>query len=170
MIVMAMDIARNTGVSYGVPGSAPTSFSFCLPTARQEKVFSHLLFETGRLIKRIKPDILFIEKPRAKGHRGGESVVYSQLGYRAIVMAQAFQMDVPIIEVSPQTIRKHFMGQGNMARSEAKTAVYRRCLALGWKPKTDDESDAMAMWDYGCMAVRAHHTATHLGLFDGGAA
>lgn len=44
------------------------------------------------------------------------------------------------------TIRKHFIGVGNLHRKEAKAAVMRRCDQLHWQYKDDNQADANALW------------------------
>lgn len=44
------------------------------------------------------------------------------------------------------TVRRLFIGHGNLPRDEAKAAVMRRCRQLRWNPQNLDESDAGALW------------------------
>ncbi len=54
-----------------------------------------------------------------------------------------------------QTVRKHFIGHGNLNKKIAKPRVRQTCEAIGWSVKNYDESDAGAL---------AHWRATQLGL------
>lgn len=48
------------------------------------------------------------------------------------------------------TVRKHFLGQGNLKSATAKERAFQVCTILGWEPSNFDESDAGAVWHWGC--------------------
>ena len=61
--------------------------------------------------------------------------------------------ELPIQFVNIQRVRKAFIGHGNLPGPQAKREVRRFCIAAGWTPKTDDESDAGAVWHHECSRV-----------------
>ena len=76
-------------------------------------------------------------------------------GLPAVFVAMFFNLGVyHFDDAYPSTIRKHFIGKGNMRSEEAKPAVFRKCVALGWvNPNVDtdlshDRSDACAGWSW----------------------
>jgi len=52
-----------------------------------------------------------------------------------------------------RTIRKHFLGKGNLGSSEAKRMAMETCRILGWDPPNHDAADAGALWHWACAQV-----------------
>ena len=85
---------------------------------------------------------------------------------------------VLVQEARIQSVRKHFLGKHLTARDfpslsakdsrlEIKQRVIARCNQIGWQPRSDDEADAMAIWDYGCATLRVAQSVPLGGLFNG---
>lgn len=90
-------------------------------------------------------------------------------GAIGVVEAVAAKSRIPLIEgVSVQDARKHLIGRGRIPKGEGKKLVHDRCRVLGWTVANNDESDACAIWSYGC--AKANPRAAHLTtpLFAGG--
>ena len=65
-----------------------------------------------------------------------------------------------------QSIRKHFIGRGDLKRDAAKARTMERCQRLGWQIANDNEADACAVWDFARAKLVGRSTIG--GLFDGG--
>jgi len=54
--------------------------------------------------------------------------------------------------VNVSTWRKHFIGSQKRGskRATLKSLTMERCNQLGFKPRRDDEADALGILDYGC--------------------
>jgi len=155
MKIMAFDLATNTGIAIGDARDRPYCHSERLGQsghlhgARFFQAFSM----TARLIKQHSPDLIVIEQPIASGVTGAASRVQLAMGLRASVMAVAYGRGIKCEEYPVQSIRKHFIGNAKMKRTEAKAATIERCKLLGWHVANDNEADAAAVWDY----TRAKH-------------
>ena len=55
-----------------------------------------------------------------------------------------------IWEANNASVRKHFIGKGKGKRDELKRLTIEACQVRGWDPMTDDEADALALFDYAC--------------------
>lgn len=165
MMILAFDLATNTGVAYGRPGERPTMESVNMGVTQPQR-FAQAMLMTRRLCKSVKPDIIVIEAPLAAGGGGAAARAEIAMGLRGCVIGMAFLESIPVSQYAASTIRKHFIGHGGMKRKEAKRAALVRCKQLGWNPLNDDEADAAALWDYAC-AIRGQKSTEHMGgLFD----
>jgi Holliday junction resolvasome RuvABC endonuclease subunit len=79
------------------------------------------------------------------------------MGLSAIVRAWAYRKGVPVAMFSPQTVARHFVGNGGLKRKAKKAAVIAQCRKLGWHPADDNEADAAAVWDLMCSRLDANH-------------
>lgn len=171
-MILALDIATQTGVAFGDRGGAPTAWSVDLGAGRSEDArFSRLLSLTHSLIEEHRPEIIAVEAPI-----GGPNTSHFLVGLIACVRGCAFNRGVPVQSCSIAAVRKHFIGKHLSAKdypgmkpAQAKAAikgvVMTRCKALGWKVTDADAADAMATWDFAC-ATMGHQTAPVGGLFD----
>jgi hypothetical protein len=58
------------------------------------------------------------------------------------------------IEMAPvNSVRKFFLGDGNLPREEAKYRTIQRCRALCWNPADDNAADALAAWAWRCAII-----------------
>lgn len=177
MIILALDLASVTGIAVGLPGGAPTAWSFDLGAGRSEDHrFSQALVLTHKLIERHKPDLLAIEAPV-----GGPKTSHFLVGLVACVRGCAFNRKVRIESYNIAAIRKHFVGghvtsaaykhldpkrRKNEARKAGKNLVMNRCRQLGWQCDDDNAADAAALWDYACaLESRSHQITSIPGLF-----
>lgn len=138
----------------------------------REQRFGQLLSYMERYIIENKPDALFYELPlrlvAKRGRRGhdqdNEASVDVLRGLIGIATASASRAGVKRIQgIDVQQARRALLGR-SPAAGEGKALVYERCRLLGWAPANLDESDSMAIWNYGCALVnpRIAHVATPL--------
>lgn len=167
MILIALDLSTRTGIAIGETSGGPLCHTEVLgkPGESHGHRFSQALHMTKRLIEQHGPDVIAIEAPIVTGAKGGQERAQLALGLRACVMGICHIRGVRFVEYPVQTIRKHFIGQGNLKRTEAKAAVMKRCRQLGWHVDSTDEADAAAVWDLARAKLRYSATLPP-GLFD----
>ena len=178
MLIVALDLATQTGVAVGDPGRPPRAFSVDLGKSKSEDFrFSKALTLTHQLIQEHKPDLIVIEAPV-----GGPKTSHFLVGLVACVRGCCFNRGVALESHSIAAIRKHFLGghvtsahykhlperaRKGAARKDGKDAVMNRCRALGWQVADDNAADAMALWDFAASHKNHAHavmTAGGLGL------
>lgn len=165
MMILAFDLATNTGVAYGRPGERPTMESINLGVSQGQR-FAQAVLMTRRLCRSVKPDFIVVEAPMAAGGGGVAARAELAMGIRGCVIGMAFLESISVSQYAASTVRKHFIGHGRMARKEAKRATLMRCKQLGWNPLNDDEADAAALWDLACAKRGQKATVPMGGLFD----
>jgi len=170
-VIVALDIATNTGIAVGEPGSVPLLWSENLgKQASEEARFSKALWLTNRLVKEHEPEFLAVEAAI-----GGRDASHYLIGLLACVRGCAHNRGVPVKVYHRSSILKHFVGKAltsrdfpglNKARAKAaiKQTVVDRCRLLGWEVADDDAADAGALWDYAC-ALRGVQAAPSGELF-----
>ena len=75
------------------------------------------------------------------------------MGLRAVLAAAAKVKGIRYRRSRVQTVRKTFIGHGNLKGAEAKRRCFEMCKLLGWSPNNRDESDAAAVWFDACCQV-----------------
>lgn len=157
--ILALDIATSTGWAYGRPGETPRygSQSWAAKageTAADDGTVGAAATRWLHSFMTIdKPDLLIYEAPLGAGGRSSkgssERTTRRLLGLTFLIETVGVLKGVPssmICEANVQTVRKHFVGQARPA--DGKAAVMARCRQLGWAPRTHDEGDALALWDF----------------------
>lgn len=168
MIVLAFDLATNTGVAVGDSrDKAPHFWSEKFGEGRdgQGVKFSQCMDLTNRLIRQYRPDLITVEGALAQGGGGAAARIQLAMGLRACVLGVADMRRVPVAEYAVSTIRKHFIGHGKLERKQAKSETIHRCKMLGWDVANDNEADACALWDYARMMQRGIASLPPGGLF-----
>lgn len=173
-MIVALDLATQTGVAYGLPGSIPTTFSRDLGKGQSENLrFANALRLIDGLIQQHKPSLVVVEAP-VKGPRASPFLI----GFVAIIRAccAVRKSQVQMYEIA--TVRKHFIGKHltsasfkhlpqnqrkNTARKQIKELVISRCEALGWTVEDDNAADAAALWDLACSQNSKAHAAMTAG-------
>ena len=176
MMILALDIATQTGIAVGEPDSKPTCWSVDLGKGRSEDArFSSVLALTHKLIEQYKPDLIVPE-----AFIGGKNASAYLIGLVACVRGCAANRGIQCEMVFPATVRKHFMGKAltskhypGLSQARAKLAIKRdvkaRCETLGWAVPDLDAADAAATWDWGCATyAKSYQAKPHGGLFNVG--
>lgn len=171
MIVVALDIATQTGIAVGSPGGKPKAWSVDLGKGRGEDArFSKALVLTHELIERYRPDLIAVEAAI-----GGKFASAFLIGVVACVRGVAANRGVPVRSYTSGSVRKHFLGRALAKRDfpslkpaaatkAIKGEVIARCRLLGWEVADDNAADACALWDFAC-ATAGFQTAPSGGLF-----
>lgn len=171
MIVLALDIATQTGIAVGSAGSAPRAWSVDLGKGRSEDArFSKALVVTHKLIEEHRPDLIAVEAAV-----GGPKTSHFLVGLLACVRGCAFNRGVPLKVYPINAIRKHFLGKAytvkdfpglthGKAKQAIKAQVMGRCALLKWDVPDADAADAAALWDFAC-ATEGFQVAPGGGLF-----
>jgi hypothetical protein len=156
MLVAAFDIATSTGCADGPTNGRPRCWTWSLkrPIGRPAKL-ALLRDYTDRYFAENRPDAVFYE-------RGLSLAVAMEIGMSddtmallrgaiGVVEASAAKAVIPHIQdVGVQEARRYLLGPGRIPKGEGKALVQERCRVLGWEAVNDDESDALAIWAFGC--------------------
>ena len=169
MKVLALDIATNTGVCVGDSGAAPTTWTVNLGKAPDDRRFSEALRMTQGLLQAHTPDLVVVEAAI-----GGPKASAYLIGLVACVRGVCWNRGVRCEQARLATVRRHFLGKHlsvrhfphlkpAAAKKAIKLEVVKRCAVHGWSPETDDEADAMAIWDWACATYAPAYQAKPLG-------
>lgn len=162
-MILAYDLASTTGVARGVPGAAPYTWSFEVAGGHPAK-FAQMARAVGGHLKQWSPSLVVIEAPFVGKNANAAKLLY---GFRGVVYGICALRSVPVEEYAPGDIRKHFIGNGGLKRSEAKAQVQARCHVLGWPVRGEDEADAAALFDYAACLASPEHGKRFMELGDG---
>lgn len=173
MKILAVDLATFSGVAFGRPTEAPTTWTVDFGQWRDHDArLSQVLRWMRHMHSRLKPDLLVVESAV-----GGQDANALLIGMVACLRAQAKDLGIQTVAYPVQSVRKHFIGKHMTARdfphlnqAAAKKAikgiVFARCRALGWEVQSLDAADAAALFDYACGQERKEHLLTTApGLF-----
>lgn len=159
-LILALDLATTTGFAIGKPFQMPRwgTIRFGKPGASNNAIFAHAMDWITALLDPIpRPSTLILESllpPDAKVGKTSRDVRDRLCGLQAIVRAVAHKKGIyDISEAGPQTVRKHFIGDGMLKRELAKAAVMQRCRQLGWDPQDDNAGDALALFSFACAII-----------------
>lgn len=156
--ILAFDAATDLGWAYGMAGQPPRSGAVrCAGSeASRGAVFSGAGRWITRFLELNRADILAIEAPLPGSHVAGKTNIKTATilqGIPAVLEFMAYELKLYRQErVLLSSVRKHFIGKGNLPGERAKPLVRRKCIALGWisvdDPMSYDRSDALAVWSY----------------------
>lgn len=157
-MILSLDLATHTGYAVGNPCGVPVYGHFKIDAPTYPSKFLQMGRLVSGLIKTHDVDAVFLEQPFV-GRAGQFSALMPLFGFRAAAMMAAESKGCLVTMVLPSTVRKHFIGHGGLSRAKAKPAVIEKCEWRGWRPKNDDEADALALWDYACALGSSEHFA-----------
>lgn len=132
---------------------APKTGVITAPGA-DEMVFDRTLVglsETVSLLCRnMNAEYCIIEAPLLIANRDAAAhTAMALIQLTGAVRAAAARAGCKVTLTAVSTVRRHFIGVGNMRSAEAKRAVIARCRQLGWTVEDDNAADAAALWSYG---------------------
>lgn len=159
-IILALDLASNTGVAEGRPGGVPHLYDADLRREGDdwEDTWSRAVgWIADRLyLERSAVEAsefrIIVEAPIFAGAQRAKNA-NSELvtkGLWACITGFARARGVMVHRVHVSTVRAQFLGNGKMPGEAAKREARRVCRALGWSPPSLDAADAGALWWYGC--------------------
>ncbi|MBM2293805.1 hypothetical protein JQX09_17900 [Sulfitobacter pseudonitzschiae] len=148
MKLLAFDMGRATGVAFGDVRGTPICHTEYLgePDDPQDVRFCQALRMTARLIDKLRPDAVVIEKAIAAGVVGKEARVQQAFGYRGCIFGVAKMKGVKTAEYSVGEVREYLIGERSLRSDAAKPRVFEACKTLGWGVANFEESDAAAVW------------------------
>lgn len=153
-----------TGFAFGGRNDrAPRGGVWKLPGA-DEQVFDRTLSlaydSTLLLAQTIKAVEVCIEAPINNVASGGNAhTAMALIQLTGAFRAAAYRANCRVRLIAVSTVRKTFIGKGNLQKHEAKAAVIARCRQLGWDVTdsdglvNDNRADANAVW-YWAVASR----------------
>ena len=131
--VISVQGATSTMVEYG-----------CIKTSPQKSFATRLniLFdETTKLISRISPQIIAIEKLYFENN-AKTAIDVGQA--RGVIMLAAVQSHIPIVECTPLQVKLAATGYGKAEKRQVQQMI-KTLLHLKETPKPDDAADALAI-------------------------
>ena len=175
-LIWAFDLGTVTGFAVGNTAAKfpPLSRSVTLDPKKigNGTAGANLIRFFQQEAKIARPALVMVERAIAAAARAsmGMSEVSNEVtaGLHYILKALCVLYGIPRVDATAQTIRKHFVGVGNLGSREATNrAVVSRCQVLGYMPRTVvdwDRANALAAWDWAKAHV-AHTSPEVLHLF-----
>lgn len=169
--VLALDLATETGWALGRPGDdEPLSgtIRFAKKGASHNAISGKAIewlidFTTEHGIDEavIEEEV---HKPQHKSSTSSNAVTHGLIwNARGVLWLRGIYK----IEMAPvNSVRKFFLGDGNLPREEAKHRTVQRCRALCWNPADDNAADALAIWAWRCAMIDPTVGAGMSPLFD----
>lgn len=149
-----LDVAGNMGVAQGPPGKIPRLYT--VPISKEhddhEDAFGRATLWIAEQLSLTQPRAVFIEAPRGASVWGNTNADTNMrlIGLWAAIAGVVKARKIHCQRGSVSTIRKFFIGVGNMPGPQAKKEVIRVCRSLGWDVANDNEADAAAGWLWAC--------------------
>ena len=155
-LIIGLDVAGNTGIAEGIPGSTPHLYSqrFLLEDDNPPiQAFGRATAWAARRYREINPIAVFVEATipdtalHGRTHHNAQMI---KLGLYACLTGIAVARGIPVFAVNIAKYRKAFTGHGGLTGADGKRFVRDQCRLLGWDPPDLDASDAAAVWSWGC--------------------
>ena len=179
MKILALDLARKTGVAFGDSSCArPQSLSLELYKAGVGNYYdgaSRLGCHVSEWIQVMDPDVIAVEDIMDPSAQHSRDVIVSGILYQGAVFGVAGDFGVPVHRINVASARKHLCGRAtahpprrpgsppkskaqiDRERADTKMMVWIRCRALGYVGHGDtvdfDRSDALCIWDYAVSTI-----------------
>jgi hypothetical protein len=154
MRVTGIDLGVVTGVCFGETfASTPTFLSWTLRDENRGWRGVKLMRAFTSHVESFNPERIFVESPlsmqAAQSVGTTRETIECLYGYDFLLRTLAASFGIELEPVDSQDARKHFLGFRPKG-GEGKDRVLARCRQLRWEPQNQNESDAGAIWDYGC--------------------
>lgn len=160
MGIIALDLSkRSTGYAVWAPNmSKPLYGSWVLGSefTSDGRTYAKLLQNLSDQHKLTRFEAVFYEQPlRPEVLQGFTNIDTLRVlsGLAAITEYFAYGVGLRLCQAVPMASwRRHFIGRmprGTKSK-DWKQYAKERCAHYGWKVRTDDESDALGLLDYGC--------------------
>ena len=143
-----------TGFAFGGPNDGKPKGGVWKGMGANELVFDQTLASMSEslslLARAVKAQRVCIEAPLLiNDHAGAAHTTMALIQLTGALRAAAKRAGCLVTLVAVSTVRKHFIGVGNMPSAKAKDAVQKRCDQLGWTYQGHDHADANAVWCWG---------------------
>lgn len=143
-----------TGFAFGgIENGSPKGGVWRMPGADEivfDKTLGGIYESVSILARNVGAEHVCVEAPLLlsdKDHAAHTAMSLIQL--TGAIRAAASRAGCKVHLVAVSTVRKHFIGVGNLPGKEAKRRVQERCRQLGWSFEDDNQADANAVWAYG---------------------
>lgn len=179
--ILALDLATTTGWACGPAGGRVMSGAkrFGRVDSSRAAILHNALVWLHDMIKVERPEYLIYEAPLAVSTVIGSTridttrIAFGLAGLTETVAYANSMFGDRVRSESVQTIRKYFIGKGNLKGHVAKGLVAQKCHALGWVDREGardfDRCDALAVWAYGCHVIAPGQAQEVTPLFAGAA-
>lgn len=149
-VVLALDLATNTGWCVGRPGERPHFGEWDLYVKGSHGArFAALHDRLCDAIQVHQPKEIIFEAALPRGsNQKGVNAGRLLLGFCAVVELVAFDHRIPALEEPVQSTRKVVLGKGTFPKDEAKPHVARWCVANGFGDPGPDAADALVLWKH----------------------
>ena len=154
--ILALDLGIRVGWACGRPGDMPICGAVRLKLDNQARgvAGANFIAWLQAKITECRPQLIVKEAVLSlagfQRKQAGEKTVQFQVGLHVIAESVAHAYRIPIKDIHPATVRKHFIGRGHAGgRAATKAAVVQRCRMLRLLPRDvwdDDRADALAVW------------------------
>ncbi len=146
--LLALDLGTTTGYAYGPPSAVPISGSWKFSGAHARRFFD-LRQKLIPILTREHMKFVAVEDSLTLGghirNRNSAKSVALTYGFHAIASEAAEYCGLPKKGERADTIRLHFTGKAKWGSGDdAKRAVLRRCIDLGYVPKDCVDTDQTA--------------------------
>ncbi|WMT90120.1 hypothetical protein [Pelagibacterium sp. H642] len=163
MKVMALDVATVTGWAVGEIGSKPLSgaLRFAGKGTAHPRLWLKAMIWMHDQLKIHRPDVVYMEAAINSASLEGKSnpTTFVLLNGLQAVLATAVESRLPVSAktIKVNTVRKHFLGAGNIPGKVAKPMAKAKCIELGWvdDDASFDRCDALAVWAAACEIEQA---------------
>lgn len=172
-VILALDVATNTGVAQGVAGQTPILQSLDWRRNASEDVPA-LCGRAARWMadrtRDNRPDLVVIEMPIAPAAMQGRTTndtTMTLLALYGVFCGIVMAKQIPLIPVAISTWRKYALGHGNLKTKEAKAAAVELCRKLRWTAHDHNAAEAGCIWLWGCSQVAPRNVQRAEPLFLG---
>lgn len=168
-----LDAASTTGVAEGRPGDKPRLYSmkFSREYDEPEDIFGRAVSWLAGRLQVSQPSEVWIEAPIPGAMMHGRTNAQTTailFGLWGALSGVAKARRIPCYRASIQTVRKVFIGHGNLPGPEAKRRCLATCALLGWDAPNHDAADAAAGWYWAVRRLRPKLMPDTAPLFLGG--
>lgn len=150
-MLLAID-ASTTASGYAFGGKtdgAPRGGTWILPGASDDVLditLGRIGESVSELCRMIRCEHVAIEAPLFLGEGSNAHTIGALMQLTGAIRCVAKRAGCTINLYGSSTVRKTFIGKGNLKSKEAKQQVMDRCRLLGWAFQDDNQADANAVW------------------------
>lgn len=151
-MLLAIDASTTaSGYAFGAPSDgAPKGGVWRLPGASDEVLditLGRIGESVSELCRMIRCQHVAIEAPLFLGEGSNAHTIGALMQLTGAIRCVAKRAGCTIKLYGSSSVRRTFIGKGNLKSKEAKAAVMARCDQLGWNyNNSHDQADAIATW------------------------
>lgn len=150
---LGLDLStRSTGFAFAGAGDyAPRTGVWKLPGAGEDvidRTLGMLADSIAGLFKLVRFTDVAIEAPLWMDEGSNAHTMSALIQASGVARATVYRNGARVHMVGSSTVRKHFVGNGRLKKSEAKEIIVARCEEIGWSVQNHDAADAAATWSW----------------------